>query len=133
MKSINQTYHIVASASDIWQALTNSKDIKKWGAGPAKMDDKVGTKFSLWGGDIWGKNIEVIPEKKLVQEWYSKENEKWEKPSIVTITLIKEEKGIRLFLHQTDLPDAFATNIANGWRDYYLEPLKSYVEEKAKV
>jgi len=39
--------------------------IEGWGAGPAKMDEKVGTEFSLWDGEVWGKNIKVIPTSKF--------------------------------------------------------------------
>lgn len=130
MKSVNQTYHITASLAEVWQALIDPKHIKKWSGDSVKMNDKVGTKFSLWGGSVWGKNIEVIPKKKLVQEWYSKENKKWEKPSIATFSLHKEDKGTRVDLLHIDVPDEYASDIANGWKEYYLSPLKSYVEKE---
>lgn len=55
MRTIRQTYHIKASVSDVWKALVNPYDINGWGGVPAKMNDKAGTNFSLWGGSIWGK------------------------------------------------------------------------------
>ena len=127
MKTIRQTYHIHASIQEVWQALVDPKDIESWGAGPAKMDEKVGTEFSLWDGEVWGKNIKVIPNRKLVQEWYGG---KWDKPSITTFSLHKEEDGTRIdFLHE-DVPDKEAKDIEQGWKDYYLGPLKEYVEQK---
>ena len=67
-ETINQEYVIDSPAAEVWNALTNTDYIEKWGGGPIKMDDKVGSEFSLWGGDIHGKNIEVVENKKLVQE-----------------------------------------------------------------
>lgn len=55
MKTIKQTYLINASRQDVWQALIDPVIIDKWGGGPARMNDRVGTEFSLWGGDIYGK------------------------------------------------------------------------------
>ncbi len=53
MKVIKQTYIIKAPLEKVWNALTDPKIIEKWGAGPAIMDSKEGTEFSLWGGDIF--------------------------------------------------------------------------------
>lgn len=128
MKTIRQAYYIHASIQKVWQALVDPKDIEGWGAGPAKMDEKVGTEFSLWDGEVWGKNIKVTPNKKLVQEWYGG---KWDKPSIARFSLHKEEDGVTRidFLHE-NVPDSEAKDIEQGWKDYYLGPLKRYVEEK---
>jgi activator of HSP90 ATPase len=131
MKTIKQTYHIHGSLEQVWQALINAKEIDRWGGGSAKMDDKKGTEFSLWGGSIWGKNIEVIPHKKLVQEWYSESEKKWKKPSIATFTLAQEKDRVRIDFLQTDVPDEEEKSIADGWKEYYLGPLKEYVERSA--
>lgn len=125
MKTIKQTYNINDSVKDVWQALVDPKIIDEWGGGPALMDNKVGTKFTLWGGDIYGKNIKVVENKELVQEWFGG---KWEKPSKTTFTLkeIGDKTEVRL-LHE-DVPDMEADDIAEGWKDYYLGPLKDYLE-----
>lgn len=127
MKTIQQTYHIHASVAEVWKALTDTTYIDGWGGGPAKMDEKIETKFSLWDGDIHGTNKEVVPMKKLIQEWYSG---KWAEPSIVTFTLFEENDGTRLdFLHE-NVPDSAAKDIKEGWKLYYLGPLKKYLEKK---
>ncbi len=125
MKSIKQTYEINASVDKVWDALVNPKTIDKWGGGPAKMNDQEGFEFEFWGGDIYGKNKEVIKNKKLVQEWFSG---KWEKPSIVTFLLESLEDNIKVELIHTDIPDEEADDIEQGWKDYYMIPLKQLVE-----
>lgn len=127
MKTIQQTYLINSSLGEVWKALTDPKYINGWGGGPAKMDDKVGAEFEFWGGDIHGKNIEVISNKKLVQEWLEKN---WEKPSIVTFTLTKEKDAVKVNLLHIDIPDNEAKDINDGWKEYYLGPLKKYLEKK---
>ncbi|MBF8250205.1 MAG: Activator of Hsp90 ATPase 1 family protein [Candidatus Levybacteria bacterium] len=124
---IKQTYLINSTLDEVWQALVNPKYINAWGGGPVKMNEKKGTKFELWGGDIHGKNIEVVPLKKLVQEWYGG---KWEKPSVVTFTLTKDGNKTKLNLLQTDVPDNEVKDIDDGWKEYYLGPMKEYLEKK---
>ncbi len=127
MRIIRQTYIINSSLEEVWKALTDPKYIDAWGGGPAKMDEKKGTKFELWGGDIHGKNIEVVPLKKLVQEWFGGS---WDHPSIVTFTLTKEKDAIKIDLLHKDVPDNEAKDIDEGWKEYYLEPLREYLEKK---
>ena len=129
MKAIRQTYHIKASIEEVWKALTDTKYIDGWGGGPAKMSDKVGFQFSLWGGDIYGKNIEVIANKKLVQEWFGG---KWDGPSIATFVLSSKNDQTTIEFTHIDVPESEYKDIEQGWKDYYLGPLKEYLEKKNK-
>lgn len=89
------------------------------------MDDKVGTMFSLWGGDVFGTNIEVEPLKKLVQEWIEG---KWDQPSKVTFTLTSQDNQTIVNLEHIDVPDDAARDIEDGWNRYYLGEIKKYLE-----
>lgn len=127
MKTINQTYHMAAPVDKVWQCLVNPKEIEAWGGGPAKMNHKEGSEFTLWGGDIHGVNKEVVEGQKLVQEWYGG---KWDKPSIATFSLHSEKNGTKIDFHQTDVPDDSAQSIESGWKDYYLGAIKLYLEKQ---
>jgi len=126
-KIIKQKYEIAAPMEKIWKALTDVTVITAWGGGPAVMDANTGTEFSLWGGDIHGKNIEIVPGKKLVQEWYGGD---WPKPSLATFILSEPKPGITLveLIHE-DVPEAEVENFDQGWKDYYLGALKDYLEK----
>ena len=125
MKSVKQTYLINASLEKVWQALVNPKIIDEWGGGEAKMSEEKGFEFSLWGGDIHGKNIEVVKNKKLVQDWMSGE---WEEYSKVTFNLSEDNGKTKLDLIHENIPDNEAKEIEDGWRRYYLGPLKELLE-----
>ena len=127
MKTIKQSYKINAPAEKVWQALVDPKIIEKWGAGPAQMDDKVGTRFKLWGGDIHGRNTKVVKNKKLVQDWYGGN---WQKPSKLTLELTNLDGKTQVELVHEDVPDKEAENIEDGWKRYYMGPLKGYLEGK---
>ena len=127
MKTIKQTYLVNSSLAEVWKALVEPKYINAWGGGPAKMNDKVGTEFEFWGGDIHGRNIEVVPLRKLKQEWFSGD---WKKPSIVTFALTQEKDGVKINLLHASVPDNEVKDIDEGWKEYYSEPLKKYLENK---
>lgn len=126
MKIIKQEYKINAPIEKVWQALTNSKEIEKWSGAKTTMKPQEGTKFKLWDGDIYGTNIKVVPLKTLVQNWYSGD---WDKPSILTFNLEKKDNKTIVKLTHEGVPEKELNDIENGWKDYYMNPLKELVEE----
>ncbi|MDO8504088.1 MAG: SRPBCC domain-containing protein [bacterium] len=126
MRIIKQTYQVDAPIKSVWKALVDPQYIEGWGGGPAKISDEVGTSFKLWGGDIYGKNLEVVSEKRLVQEWREGD---WDKPSKVTFTLKEKDGGTQIELLHEDVPDEEAKDIDRGWNEYYLGAIKKYFEE----
>ncbi len=126
MKKLTQKHSVRASINEIWQALTDPKIIESWGGGPAKMSGEEGFEFELWGGDIHGKNLMVLEHKKIVQEWYAG---KWKKPSIVTFSLIEDGDKVEIELIHEDIPEEEFEKIEEGWKDYYIGPLKKLLEK----
>jgi uncharacterized protein YndB with AHSA1/START domain len=126
LKDFKNTYIISAPPEEVFIALTNSFTIELWSGYPAKMDDKPGTEFSLWDGDISGINREIIPNQKIVQEWFFGENEE---KSIVTIKLSEHKKGTFIDLSHSNIPDSDFKNITEGWNNYYFESLIDFFSD----
>ncbi len=126
MPTIKQSYEMDAAPEEVFEALVNPDIIQIWSADEAKMGATVGAKFSLWGGQMFGTNLEVIKNKKLVQEWCY---DQWEHPSKVTFTLkVKEKKTIVELLHE-DVPEKSVNSIADGWDAYYLGAMQEMFKE----
>ncbi len=123
MKTFKKTFKINAEPSDIYAALTNPYTIELWSGYPALMNTEPGSEFSLWEGDITGKNIEFVENKKVVQEWYF--GEQTEK-SIVTINIIAVGENSHVVVEHTNIPDDEFTDIAEGWREYYFGAIKNF-------
>ncbi|MCY1635144.1 MULTISPECIES: SRPBCC domain-containing protein [Marinifilum] len=125
MKEFTYQFNISASQEEVYTALTNSFQIELWTGYPATMDDKVGTVFSLWEGDISGCNLEMVKDYKIVQEWFFGETEN---PSIVSMILKKAGKDTRIELTHTNIPDDAYEEIVEGWKEYYLDSVKNFLE-----
>lgn len=127
MPTIEQTYEMNATPEQVFDALVNPNIIQNWSEDEVKMSAEVGAAFSLWGGQMFGTNLEVVKNKKLVQEWCY---DQWEKPSKVTFTIkVKDKKTIVDLLHE-DVPEKSVNSIADGWDAYYLGAIKRMFEEK---
>jgi Uncharacterized conserved protein len=124
--TIHKEYHIYSTKDKVWDALVNPETIEKWGGGKAMMNVKPGSKFSLWNGDIHGSNIEVVPNKKLVQVWYSNDDPNIATKATFTLTH-KDDCVILKLVHEGVGPDNF-NSIDSGWDEYYLGEIKKFLE-----
>jgi activator of HSP90 ATPase len=116
---------IKESAEIIFSAMTNPVTLELWTGYPAVMEPAENAEFSLWDGDINGKNLLVEVNKKLVQQWYFDDGEP---PSIVTVLLIEVNDKTRIELTHTNIPEEAFENISTGWKEYYFKPLKKFLE-----
>jgi activator of HSP90 ATPase len=123
MKTIRQHHFINATPEEVFSALTNPFTIELWSGYPAQMDGKEGTEFSIFDGDIAGRNIKVIENQQLIQEWYFGANPEI---SIVTINLKPHNLGTKVMLEHTNVPDDEAEEFTNGWTDYYWGAIKEF-------
>jgi uncharacterized protein YndB with AHSA1/START domain len=127
-KTIRQTVQIKAAPKQVFEALINGKKHAKFTGAPASISRKAGAAFTCYGGYISGFNLEVVPGKRIVQAWRSRD---WPKGyfSIVTFALARSAGGrTRLSFTHLGVPagDYKAKNA--GWRSHYWKPLKTYLE-----
>jgi activator of HSP90 ATPase len=123
MKTIKQIHYIPAPAEEVYAALTNPFTIELWSGYPAIMSAVPNTEFSLFEGDIVGKNIELIDNKLIRQRWYY-EGELNE--SIVTIRLKPEKVNTVIELTHTNVPEEVYEEMVNGWKNIYFKSLKFF-------
>jgi len=126
MKDYKKYYKINTETEILFSALTNAATIQLWTGEPAIMEPIEGTEFSLWEDSIVGKNISIVPGKKLVQEWYFGEVEE---PSIVTIILHEDKNHTSVELRHTNIPDDIYDNIIQGWNENYFGALIDFYTE----
>jgi activator of HSP90 ATPase len=86
----------------------------------------VGGTFSIFGGHIVGRHLELLPDERLVQAWRVPD---W-KPGIFSIArfqLNKQGSGTRLVFDHTGFPQGLGQHLADGWKANYWEPLQKYL------
>lgn len=127
-KTIRQSVTFNAKAHDVFEALMDSKKHAKFTGGPAKISRKAGGKFSVYNDYIGGENLEIIPDKKIVQTWHSSDLPK----SLITKTTynFKQDKGkTKLVFTHSGVPENRYEDLRKGWIDFYWTPLKAMLEK----
>ena len=127
-KTVKQTVTFKASPHEVYEALMDSKKHAKFTGDKATISRKVGGKFSTFDGYSEGINLELIPDRKIVQTWRASD---WPEGhySKVTFSFKEIPGGTRLTFIQTDVPAKQYDDIAQGWRDYYWAPMKEMLEK----
>jgi len=123
---ITQTVEVNASPQEVYDALMDSKKHAKVTGSPASISTKVGGKFTAWDGYIFGKNLELEPGKKIVQEWTTTEWPEGYPPSRLEMTMTKIARGTELKMVHSKVPAEQKDEYAGGWRSFYWEPLEAY-------
>ena len=120
MKDFKKYFRLDASPADLYNALTNPVMIEIWSGEPAVMSTEPGSDFSLWDGEIVGRNLEFVADQKIVQQWFFGE----ETDSVVTIKLHADKSGTNVEVSQTNIPDDAYDNMVEGWESDYFGSLK---------
>ena len=127
-KTIRQSANFKATPHDVYEALLDSKKHSRFTGGEASISRKVGGRFTAYDGYITGKNLELIKDKKIVQSWRASD---WPAgaDSVATFILSTGKNETKLSFTQTNIPAEQAESIANGWKEYYWEPMKEMLEK----
>lgn len=128
-KNIKQGLMINAAPHAVFEALMDSKKHSLFTGDTAKISPVVGGSFTTFGGYATGKNLELIPDEKIVQTWRASN---WPEGhvSVITFLLKPAGGGTKLMFSQKDIPESDADNVADGWKTYYWKPLKEFLERK---
>ena len=127
MKTIKQTVYFDAPPHEIFELLMDSKKHSAFTGSKAVISRSKNGKIMAYDGYIEGKNLEIVKDKKIVQEWRGTD---WEEGiySKAEFKLEKKGNGCKLTFVQTGVPDKQYDAIKQGWIDYYWEPMKDYLE-----
>jgi len=128
-KTLRQRVTIPANPMEVYEAYMDAEKHAEFTGSGATSDPKVGGEFTAWDGYITGKNLELEPGKKIVQEWRSSDFPDGYASSRLEL-ILKESKGFtELTMVHSGVPEEIANDIAQGWKDFYWEPLKKHFKK----
>src|SRR6266480_6730885 len=138
-ESIHQEPVFKANPKRVYEALTDEKQFERVtllsaarqsGMAPGNKRTQIGREaggpFTLFGGHIVGRHIELVPNERIVQAWRVVD---WGPGvySMAKFELMGQDSGARLTLDHTGFPNGQAQHLAEGWKANYWEPLQKYL------
>jgi activator of HSP90 ATPase len=129
--SLRQEIIFKATPERIYGTLLDAKRFSDFTGAPAEIDAKEGGAFSCFGGGITGRNIELMPNRRIVQAWRVA---MWPEGvySIVKFKLEPQGSQTRLVMDHVGFPEGMRAHLNGeeadgGWYRQYWEPLKKYL------
>ena len=137
-ESIHQNPFFKASRKRVYEALTDTEQFDKvielsgakksmaLGSESTKISGEVGGAFTIFGGHIIGRQIELKPNERIVQAWRVVD---W-RPGVYSIAmfeLTEQGSGTRIVFDHTGFPKGLGEHLAAGWRGHYWEPLEKFL------
>src|SRR6266853_4161119 len=134
-ESIHQEADFKASRKRVYEALIDTKQFDKViqlsgvmksmppGGKPTEISREVGGAFTLFGGYITGRHVELVPNERIVQAWRTGG---WPPGvySIAKFELVEQGSGTRIVFDHTGFPKGEAEVLASGWKAHYWETLE---------
>ncbi len=129
--SIEQSIYFPAQPQDVYEALMDEAKHAEFTGSEVKMSKEIHGKFSAFDGYVHGRNLELVPGKKIVQEWHFEEDG-WPDDhfSRCEFNFEKEGEGTRMQFKQTDIPEHKVSSLEKGWDDFYWEPMTEFFENR---
>jgi activator of HSP90 ATPase len=129
--SIRQELDFNVSPHRVYEALMDAKQFSAFSGAPAEIQREPGGAFSCFGGFVVGRNVELVPDKRIVQAWRVKV---WSEGlySIVAFELQPRGSGTHLTMTHEGFPEGMRAHLDGempdgGWYRQYWDPLKKYL------
>jgi activator of HSP90 ATPase len=143
-EAIHQERVFAAGRKRVYEALTIAKQfdkiidlggVMKSGAmanskAPTILSAHVGGAFSLFGGHIVGRLVELVPNELIVQAWRALN---WPSAtySIARFELSDQGAATRLVFDHAGFPSGQGEHLAAGWQANYWDPLAKLLAQEA--
>lgn len=123
---LHQEIDIKASRQRIYDALLDSKQFAAFTGMPAEINREPGATFSVFGGLIVGRNVELVPQERIVQAWRPAD---WEAGVYTLVKFDLKEWGpqTKVILDHTGFPEGNFRHLDSGWYLRYWEPLRKFL------
>jgi activator of HSP90 ATPase len=124
--ALHQDIEIKSSPQRIYDALLDAKQFAAFTGLPAEIEPKAGGTFLMFGGLIAGRNIEMVPDQRIVQAWRPTH---WDPGvySIAKFELKSQSSGTTVILDHKGFPEGDFDSLDSGWHAHYWEPLKKFL------
>ncbi len=138
-EAIHQEPVFKASRRRVYEALTDAKQFDKViqlsaavksgmakAPNPPEIGREAGGAFALFGGYIFGRQLELVSNERIVQAWRVGS---WD-PGIYSIArfeLVEQGSGTKIVFDHTGFPKGDGEHLAQGWKMNYWEPMEKFL------
>jgi activator of HSP90 ATPase len=124
--SLHEEIELKSGPQRIYEVLLDAKQFAAFTGMPAEIDAKPGGAFSMFGGQVVGRNVELVANQRIVQAWRPTH---WD-PGIYSIAAFVFKPtggGTLVVLDHKGFPEGDFDHLEWGWHNHYWDPLKKFL------
>ncbi|KZP01059.1 activator of Hsp90 ATPase [Calocera viscosa TUFC12733] len=124
--TVSREARFMASGDDLFELLTDERRIPTWSRAAAHYKAELGFEFSLFGGGVTGKILEVDRPKKIVSSW-KLSSPTWPANHWATLTTTFDQgsDSTEVKFSLSGVPKGMESELESNLEGYYVRGLKS--------
>jgi activator of HSP90 ATPase len=121
-EAIHQEVTFKALRKRVYTALMDTAQFNQ----PTQISPEPGGTFTLFGGHIIGRHLELVPGTRIVQAWRVAD---WDPGifSVVRFQLADQASDTKLVFDHVGFPQGLGQHLAEGWTGNYWQPLAKFL------
>jgi uncharacterized protein YndB with AHSA1/START domain len=125
--TIQQSVRFAGSPEQLFELYVDSAKHSAATGAPARVSRRAGARFTAFAGALRGRNLLVLPNRRIVQAWRSTAFKRSDPDSIVVLEFRKVAGGCQVDLAHVNVPPEDHKGVCKGWPKFYWKPWKSYL------
>ena len=130
LTTITEEIIFPTTPTELYSIFMNEKIYEEVIGEKVQMNAVEGGEFSVFDDYCIGSNIELVPGKKIVQEWNFDEDG-WDEEHFSICTFIFEEcdGGTKMSFTQEEVPAECYDALKHGWSEFFWNPIMDALEQ----
>ena len=129
-KLIKQSVTLPAPAGELYAMYLSPNKHAAITGGKVVVSARPGSKFKAFGGALWGRTLQAVPGRLIVQAWRSGAFKKSDADSTLVLRFTPKGKSGRIDLMHVNVPDQDYSGVNKGWKKYYWQPWRKYLSRR---
>jgi activator of HSP90 ATPase len=129
-KIVEQTVTLPAPAKQLYAMYLSPRMHAAITGGKVSIGSRPGAAFSAFGGALWGRTLQTVPGRLIVQSWRSRSFRKGDADSTLILRFTPKGKNSRVDLVHVNVPDHDYRDVNEGWKNYYWKPWRKYLSRR---
>lgn len=127
-KTIKQRVRFAASPAEVYRVLANSVEHARLTGRRATIGRRAGDAFSLDGGRISGRLVDLAPGERIVQAWRTREFPEGVFSMAALVLAPTARGGTELVLTHRGVPKALIPGVEAAWKKNYWARMKKHFQ-----
>ena len=127
---IKQSVTLPARAQDLYAMYLNPKTHRAITGAKVVVSARRGSRFSAFGGLLYGRTLHTVPGRLIVQAWRSANFKKGDIDSTLILSFTPKGRSARIDLVHVNVPKQDLRGVTRGWKKYYWQPWRKYLAHR---